>query len=842
MKKIFALGVCLTALSLTVNQVGAQNRTGKPAEQHANPPAMLPPLTSKAEPKPYKDIITAKAKTEKGLFIVHQVEDKTYFEIPDSILDRDILLVSRVAKAGADWRNTNTMTGYAGDQLSQSVIRFERTPNNKIFVREMSYNERSQDSTRAMYRAVTNSNVQPVVYAFDIKAFHPDTVSGRKNSVIDMSDVINGDVDLFYFGGNKQKFNISSYQSDKSYLIKVNTFPINTEIRTFKTYMRTAPTTTQSANGINTTSTPAGRPVSVELNTSLVLLPKVPMMPRYGDGRVGYFTTSYTDFDVDPQGVRRQNIIERWRLEPRKEDREKYNRGELVEPKTPIVIYIDPATPAKWVPFLMQGVNDWQAAFERAGFKNAIVAKKAPTYQEDPTWDIDDARHSAIIYKPSTVPNASGPHIVDPRSGEVIETHINWYHNVMKLVHDWYFVQAAAIDPKARKMEFDDELMGQLIRFVSSHEVGHTLGLLHNYGSSSATPVEKLRDKAWVEANGHTASIMDYARFNYVAQPEDGVGEKGIFPRIGEYDKWAIEWGYKLIPNAKVADDETTTLNKWIIAKAGDKRYWFGGEASEDDPRAQSEDLGDNAMIANTYGIKNLKRVMNHLTEWTRVPNEDYENLLSMHKEVYNQYLRYIGHVCKYIGGRYENDKSVEQPGAVYTAVPAGLQRQAMQFLNTQVFETPTWLIDKKILSLTGTAPTEIMDGLQTYSLAQLISQRRINRLLAQQVNDPKAYTANQFLRDLENNIWKELGTHSAISLFRRNLQKNYIDRLALVVRPPSNLPAGGTTDYVSLARASLQRIRSKIIAAKPQIHDEETRMHLEDVLSRINLALSSKV
>lgn len=816
-------------------QKSEQHTTERPAAQTTLPAA-------KQGPKPYKEVITAGAKTQKGVFLVHQVDDKIYFEIPDSILNRDILLVSRVAKAGADWRNSNTMSGYAGDMLSQSVIRFEVAPKNKVFVRELSFSERSKDSTREMYRAVSNSNVQPVVLSFDIKAWHTDTASKQKNAVIDMTDIINGDNDLFFFGSSRGRFNIGSYQQDKSYVIDVKTFPINTEIRTFKTYNRMPQAGVQSNNG-QVSQVPQGntRPVSIELNTSIVLLPLIPMKARYADDRVGYFTTSYTDYDASSQGVKRQSIIERWRLEPRIEDMAKYKRGELVEPKEPIVIYIDPETPEKWVPYLMQGVNDWQVAFEKAGFKNAIVARRAPSPSEDPSWNIDDARHSAIVYKPSSIPNASGPHVVDPRSGQVIETHINWYHNVMKLVHDWYMVQAGPIDPRARKMQFDDELMGQLIRFVSSHEVGHTLGLLHNYGASSATPVEKLRDKAWVEANGHTVSIMDYARFNYVAQPEDHISEKGIFPRIGIYDKWAIEWGYKLIPTASTPEAEEDTLSKWVIAKSQDQRYWFGNEMSEDDPRAQSEDLGNDAVKASLYGIKNLKRVMANLPEWTKVPNEGYENLAIMHKEVYNQLIRYMGHVVKSIGGRYENEKTVEQPGPVFASVPAQIQHQSMMFINEQILNTPMWLVNKRILSLTGTAPTEIIDALQTQTLARLISKERVGLIIAGEALNDKAYTVTDYFRDLEAGVWGELDSHRPITLFRRNLQKAYIDRLALVIKPLTYLPGNNLNDYPSLARASVVRIKSKILAAKPFYKDPLTRAHFDDLMSRINIALSNK-
>jgi hypothetical protein len=540
------------------------------------------------------------------LFWVHKVEDKYYFEIPDAMIGRDILVVSILSKAPADG------VSYAGDAINQKTIRFDKGPKDKIFLKVMSFLETSKDSTEGMYKNVLNNNLQAIASAFDVKAYSKDSTG----SVIDVTDYISGDNDVFFFSANsKRSLRLTGpSQADKSYIVGLKSFPTNIEIITVKSY-----TSTPAATGDGTDfpgAVATGRPLTFELNTSLVVLPKTPMQQRYFDDRVGYFTTqTITDYDLNPQGVDKYRYIARYRLEPKDADIEKYKRGELVEPKKQIVYYIDPTTPKKWVPYLIAGIDDWQIAFESAGFKNAIVGKVAPTYEQDSTFSLEDARHSAVIYKPSDVANASGPNIHDPRSGEIMESHVNWYHNIMSLVHDWYMVQTAAVDPAARKMEFDDTLMGELIRSVISHEIGHTLGLRHNFGSSSTTPVEKLRDKAWVEANGHTASIMDYARFNYVAQPEDNISQIGLFPRIGDYDKWAIEWGYRWFPQAKTSDAEVTLLNKWTIEKIeSNKRLWWGdGESGRGDPRSQTEDLGDNSMKASSYGIKNLKRIITNL-------------------------------------------------------------------------------------------------------------------------------------------------------------------------------------------------------------------------------------
>jgi hypothetical protein len=547
----------------------------------------------------------------------------------------------------------------------------------------------------------------------------------------------------------------------------------------------------------------------------------------------------------------------RWRLEPRDEDMDKYKRGELVEPKKPIIFYIDPATPKKWVPYLVQGVNDWQKAFEKAGFKNAIIGKAAPTSQEDSTWSLDDARYSAIVYKPSDVMNAYGPNVHDPRSGEILESHIGWFHNVMKLLHDWYFIQCAPNDPRARKMQFDDELMGQLIRFVSSHEVGHTLGLRHNFGSSSTVPVEKLRDKAWVEANGHTPSIMDYARFNYVAQPEDKISSAGLFPRIGDYDIWAIEWGYKFFPTAKDAEEEKVSLIKQTTENLqANKRLWFGTETNPEDPRSQNEDLGDNAMKAGTYGIKNLQRIVTNLMLWTKEPNEDYENLNELYLQVLGQFSRYMGHAAKNIGGIMQTPKMNDQQGAVYEYTPKATQKEAMAFLDKQLFTTPTWLINNEIFNKIGGSPISIIGTRQESLLSSLLSSSRLERIIrAEAAQADNAYKLVEMMGDLQRIIWSELATRKTIDVYRRNLQKAYIERMAGIINPaaPATGGFGGITisfgplvdpkrtDILSIAKGNLRSLKAQIAVALPTTTDVMSRYHLQDVLDRINKILDPK-
>ncbi len=812
-----------------------------------------------AAPKPYHDVITDKATTDKGLFKVHKIDDKYFFEIPDSLLGREILVVNRISKAAAGMRNG--FFGYAGDQIGQNVIRFEKGPNNKIFLRTISYAEYAKDSTSPMFWAVTNSNIQPIAASFDIKTYgHDSTAEGLAGtSVIDVTDYANGDNDVLFFNNNVKTINrIGSLQSDKSYIESIHSYPINIEITTVKTYARSPAGPTTPGFGNQPAGLPAGGNLTLELNSSIVLLPKTPMQPRYFDARVGYFTVGYTDFDANPQGVESVQLIKRWRLEPRDEDMDKYKRGELVQPKKQIVFYIDPATPKKWVPYLIKGVMDWNVAFEKAGFKNAIVAKEAPSKKDDPEWSLEDARYSAIVYKPSDVANASGPSISDPRSGEIMESHINWYHNVMQLLQNWYMIQAAPSDTSARKMMFSDELMGQLIRFVSSHEVGHTLGLRHNWGSSSTVPVENLRNKAWVDANGHTPSIMDYARFNYVAQPEDHIDETGLFPRIGDYDKWAIEWGYKRFYQFSKADDEKDFVNHWIIDSLKNPRlFWGDGETNPDDPRSQTEDLGDDAVKASGYGIRNLQYMMPKLIDWTRESDKDYSNLTQIYAQVTGQFARYMAHVARNVGGIYLNPKTVEQAGNVYDYTPKAKQKEAVDFLNRQLFTTPVWLADEKIYDRIGGTPLVTIGNIQDNMLNRLFGTATLNKLIQfEAASGSQAYTITDLFSDLKKGIWSELPAKKKIDVYRRNLQKSYVNILGNIIAPPKSsettivINFGGTSrpqlsddksDIRSIVRAHLASLRTEIRAALPAMTDDMTRYHLQDILTRIDTALNPK-
>lgn len=798
-------GQTLESLSLL-----RQDTTRKDSVKKETPSSVPAGNDQLSAPRNYYNLLRNKSVTRKGLFTVHKVSDNYYFEIPDSVLGRDILVVGRIAQGAAGVRPG--YTGYAGDQIGSTIIRFERGPGHKLFLRRITYQDHAGDTSNAMYDAVVRSNLQPLVASFGIGAYSPN----GKGSVIEITDYINGDNDIFFFNSASRKaMHVGSLLRNMSYVKDVNSFLRNVEIRTIKTYSQTG----------------SGESFTLELNTSIVLLPEKPMRKRFADGRVGYFAERYTDYNANPQGVKVINYIKRYRLEPKPEDVEKYKKGELVEPQKPIVYYIDPATPKKWIPYLIMGVEDWQQAFERAGFKHAIQAQIAPTQKQNPHWSLEDSQHSAIVYKPSSIANAAGPIITDPRSGEILESHINWYHNLMSILRNWYFIQCSPSDPRARTMQFDDELMGQLIRSVAAHEVGHSLGLTHNFGASSTVPVEKLRDRKWLEEHGHTPSIMDYARFNYVAQPEDSVGQRGLISRIGQYDMWAIEWGYRWYPDVK-PEEEIAMLNKWVTQKQENKSLWYGSELSTDDPRSQTEDLGNNAMLAGEYGIKNLKRVMQNILQWTYVENDGYKTLTEIYNGVGNQFDYYLGHVMSNIGGIYETPKSPAQSGPVFQMVPLQSQREAMDFLNTHIFSTPVWLLDTTVLSRVGESPTQIVGKSQDMVLNHLLSASTLAKLsVSQAMYGDKSYHLTDYFNDINSAIWKELKSHDNIDIYRRNLQRSYLDRLIEL----SGKSAKDYRDVGPIVKAGLKELHRAMKKAASKTKDSITEYHLKYMMERLD-------
>jgi hypothetical protein len=804
----------------------------------------------KKGPKAFKDLIDTSAVSQKGMISVHKMDEKWYFEIPDSLLDHDIMAVTRYSKTAAGGGI------FGGEEVNRQMIRWEKGMDNNLLLRSVTIVVASPDSTKPIFQAVKNSNSDPIIGVFDIKAVKKDP--GAKSSVIEVTDFFNADNQVFSLSSvSKQLLKLTAFKKEASYIEKISSYPINTEIRTVKTFSITPQLLTTSPVPSIGQYLPSGLDAGVvtfEMNTSLILLPEKPMRKRIFDSRVGYFANQYAVFGEESQRSDTEVFAVRWRLEPKNaEDAKRQKNGELIEPKKPIIYYIDPATPEKWRKYLKLGVDDWQAAFEKAGWKNAIRGEYWP--EKDTTMSLEDARYSVIRYFAADIQNAYGPNVHDPRSGEILESHIGWYHNVMRLLRNWYIIQAAAVDPNARKKKFDDELMGQLVRFVSSHEIGHTLGLRHNMGASSATPVEKLRDKAWVEQHGHTSSIMDYARFNYVAQPEDGISN--LFPRIGDYDKWAIQWGYSNFTDAKDVAAEKALLNNLTKEAYKDARLHFGTEISPYDPRYQTEDLSDNAMKASEYGIKNLKRIIPNLIEWSKEDGESYKELDEIYGNVVTQYRRYLGHVIKNVGGIYDTPTTYDMEGSTFTTVPKATQKDAIDFLNTQLFKTPVWLLDQNILSkIKPESGVEAIKALQEYTLTSLFAGDRAVRLMETGLS-AKNYTLDDLFTDLENGIWSEAKTGKSIDLYRRNLQKVYAEKLIDLLKPGKanvlSVPVGITygfstrvvelekTDLPSVARAHLESLKTTLQGAIARSTDKNTKYHLQDVHQRIKQALDPK-
>ncbi|MFC5625469.1 zinc-dependent metalloprotease [Algoriphagus winogradskyi] len=812
----------------------AQKKKKKDAKKETAAPATpAKPKGNDSDPKPYKEVITAKAKSKDGLFKVHQIEDKYFYEIPDSLLGRDMLMVTTIAK-------TANGIGYGGERTNTLMLRWEKY-NNDIHLKVISVNNYAADSL-PIAMAVKNSNLEPILQKFAIKSLGTDSTG----IVIDATDLWSKDVQALGLPkGERTQYKVSRLDTDRSYIAHIHTYPINIEARYVMTYLANDPPSNSSTGSI-----------TLEMNSSMLLLPKEPMKQRLGDQRVGWFSRSIVDYGADAQKAESRTFLDRWRLEVKDEDMAKFKAGELVEPKKQIVYYIDPATPKQWIPYLIAGVNDWQVAFEAAGFKNAIVAKLAPTKEEDPDWSPEDARYSVIRYFASDIQNAYGPHVSDPRSGEILESDIGWYHNVMNLLRNWFFIQTAAINPDAQSVQFKDEVMGRLVQFVSSHEVGHTLGLPHNFASSHAYPVEKLRDAAFTKEMGTAPSIMDYARFNYIAQP----GDKGVslMPNVGPYDKYAVAWGYRPIPDAATPEDELATLDKWILEKQGDPIYRYGRQGNSYDPTAQSEDLGDNSMKASEYGIANLKRIMPNLMDWTSEPNKpykDFDDLEEMYGQVITQFNRYMGHVKTNIGGVSEVYRAVGQDLPVYTHTSKEIQKSAVAFLNKELFTTPEWMMQDDIFARTEDfGALERIRGVQAGTLNSVLDLGRLGRVIENEaLNGNEAYKMTELFDDLRKGIWTELSSGKTIDVHRRALQRAYIERLEyLMTTDGPTVPASfrrfvgpqinaSQSDIRPMARGELKILQRDIRSAIARTSDRMSKLHLEDALERVNTILDPK-
>ncbi len=781
--------------------------------------------TSENGIQPFGEVIKEDAEKDEGLFSIYKQEDNYFYEIPDSLLGREMLMVSRIAK-------TADGIGYGGETLGNHVLRWERR-NDNVLLRRVSFNNTASDSL-PVYQAVRNSNFEPIIMSFDIKALNEDSTG----VVIEIDELFLSDVPAFGLQMQRRnQYQVRRLDPDRTFIEHIRSFPENVEARHLLTYDAVKPPSNSAANAI-----------SLEINHSMVLLPEEPMESRRYDERVGYISVSQYDYGEDVQRAEQVQKITRWRLEPK--DPEAYLRGELVEPKKPIVFYVDRATPERYREWLIKGINDWQAAFEEAGFKNAIIGKMAPDEEEDPEFSPEDVRYSMIRYFASPIQNAYGPHVNDPRSGEIITSSIGWYHNVINLLRNWYFIQTAAANPEARGVQFEEDVMGELVRFVSAHEVGHALGLPHNFGSSFAFPVDSLRSPAFTEKYGTSPSIMDYARFNYIAQPDDGVTT--FLPKVGVYDKWSVQWGYTWFGD-KPVEEQRETLHNWIVENADDHRYFYGRQTSSRiDPRAQNEDLGNDPVKAGEYGLANLQIITDKLIDWVREDASNFEHLKELYDQVAIQWGRYMGHVLSNVGGVYEDHKTFDQEGAVYTPVAREKQKNSIAFLGQHGFSSPGWIVNDEILSRINQA--DFIDNFrerQVRLLNRLIDPQRIARLIEYEKRAEGSYSPFEMMDDVRGVIWSELQDNQPVDVYRRNLQRAYIERLEyLMTEEPPGVPSAirqsleGTQVNVSqsdirpLVRDQLETLLADVQSAQAGVRDRATRVHLNDIERRIDAIL----
>ncbi|RXG18416.1 putative protein DUF5118 [Leeuwenhoekiella aestuarii] len=776
----------------------------------------------KSKFKSYNEIITDDAESDPGLFTTHRIDDKLYLEIPDSLLGKDMLLVSRIAKVPAGYGG-----GYvnAGSKVNEQVVRWIRR-GNKIDVKVISFENKS-DEESPIHKSVEANNFYPILFSAEIKTFSKDSTA----AVIDATDLFTQDIGAINAVSPRlrKEYKIKRLDGSRTYIESAHAYPQNVEIKHIMTYDAEEPPERDQAETL-----------TFLMNQSMILLPEDKMQPRIADARVGWFTIKKYDYDSEALKSDDYRILRRWRLEPK--DMEAYKRGELVEPVKPIVYYLDPATPLKWRPYFKKGIEDWNKAFEGAGFKNAIIAKDPPTQEEDPEFSPEDVRYSVIRYVASTTRNAIGPSVSDPRTGEILESDVIWYHNHLRSYRNRFMIEAGAQNPAARTLETPEEEIGEMMRMVIAHEVGHAIGLPHNMKASSAYPTDSLRVASFTQKYGLTPSIMDYARVNYVAQPED----KGVryIRMMGPYDMYAVNWGYRYLPEANNPEAEKKTLDKWILEKAGNPWYEFGSSRGID-PHSQTESLGDDNIKASTYGLANLKKVIPNLIDWTTKDGYGYDDLQEVYRELNYLWRGYVNHVITNVGGVYETLKTADQDGTVYEPVPKEIQKEAVDFLNQNAFNTPEWLLDTEILNrIEASGAIDQVKSIQSYALNSLLDDSRISRMIENvQTNGAGAYSPVALMNDLRTGIFSELYRGQKTDAYRRNLQRTYVD---IATNYLKNLEAGENqevliSDVLPLMRGELSRLLRDIKARKNNSSDTLTRYHYSDLIARIDAAFKTE-
>jgi hypothetical protein len=805
----FLLASCATQSSSTTPDT-PQDR---PATQRQAPSTGL---------KAYNQVITSSALSSNGLFDVHVVGDKIYYEIPDSLLGRELLSISRVAMVPTNFSGFTS----SGAKTAEQVFTFERV-RNKIVLKKKSYNSVADDD-KPISLSVRANNFEPIIASFDIQTEGQD----GNSVVIEINSLYSNDIPAVsgVSGGLRSAYQVRRLDPARSYIDTVRTFPQNIEARHVMTYEAVNP---PSDGGTNT--------FSILMNQSMILLPKEPMRPRFADYRVGWFTVNQLDFNLDDQKAPTRSLIRRWRLEP--SDPDAYARGELVEPVKPIVYYVDPGTPEEYRDYVLMGIEDWQATFETAGFKNAIIGKLAPTPEEDPDFTPEDVRYNMVRWVANLTRNATGPSEHDPRTGEIIASDIFWYHNHIRSYRNRLMIETGASNPKARTMKMDMDQIGEAVRQVIAHEIGHALGLPHNMKANDSFPVDSLRSPTFTSQYGVSATIMDYARQNYIAQPGDGI--ERFIRMIGPYDHYAINWGYRVIPDAATPEAEVPTLNQWILDKADDPMYRFGSSTGYD-PSAQTEALSDDNVRASTYGMMNLQRVVPNLLVWTTTPGQDYSDLQEIYGELIGQWNRYVNHVITNIGGVKYERKATDQEGPLYTPVDKEYQKKAVQFMNEHAFTTPHWLLNEDILRrIEHAGAVDRIRALQGSQLSNVMNNSRMIRMIEDETfRGNQAYTLAELMSDLRSGLWSELLNNSSVDTYRRNLQRVYLDNIGNMIANESGSNAQraqiSISDIQPMLRDELRLLKRDVERAVQNSPDRTTRIHLQDVIVRIDNILDN--
>jgi len=792
----------------------------------------------------YSEVVTAQTETDTGLFDVHRVDGRLLYEIPDSILGRDMLLMSRYAYTQQGLPLDGTQPG------PEMVVRWERE-GDRIRLRAVSY-EIDGNPDMPVYMAVERANFAPILATFHIET------RGSGTTVIDVSELYLGGAEAFEMGASqKRQYGVRSLDRDRSEVASIQSFPINIEVRAVLTY-----------GADNPPSQARTQSISAKLNHSMILLPEEPMPRRWFDERVGLRGIAQMDYSREHQGVEGVEYIRRFWLEP--SDVEAYQRGELVEPVEPWIWYIDPATPEEWVPYFMEGLLEWNDAFEKAGFRNAIQVRMAPDPEEDPDFSLEDARYSVVRYVATPVRSANaGGGAWDPRSGQLLRGHINMFHGLPERLRWWVFSQLGGRHEDIRGDELSQEMMGEALRYVVSHEIAHVVGLPHNQMGNVAHPTDSLRSASFIQEMGHAASVVGRTRFNYVAQPGDDIPEIER-RRVGTADMWAVQWGHTYLPEYSTPDEEWDTLNQMVMERNQHRHYRFlEGQYiwyEEWDPQRMTEAMGDDLVKSSEYGLANLKRLMPRLVERTSRHGEDYSELEALYMQIITQWARYIQHASVYVGGVYTHLKRYGEEGPVFTTVDRDHQLRAMAWLDEHAWATPEWLLDKDVLRLLEHAGAlERIRAYHDQAMERFVQPNRLARMVEQEYFlGGEAYGAVEMMDDLRASLWREVAEGNSVDPFRRNLQRVYLDRLRWIMyeaeadhlRPPDsgNLRVSedddpplnaehhvGHSDMHAIVRHQLRQLRGEVRAGLDRTPDSMTRIHLEDVLVRIDRTLAEE-